>query len=129
MHRIDAIRAAFMDRCHKGSHGIGALFEENYRAADNIQRGINQSTLHKGELIMRNGMTARRYAEGFARAMGYTVEQWAGFIIGENKRIVGHVHRVEEAYQNIVASAADAGGVTDEQVETFSKLCNGRQDG
>ena len=116
MTRIEAIRAAFMDQCHKDSHGVGALFEENYRAADNVLRG-------DGSMVMRSGHSARDYAEGFASVMKFSSpELWAGWIVDQNKSVVGRVYKVEQEYLRIAYSAQED-HITDEQVEAFLKFC------
>ena len=104
-----------MDRCHKDSHGIGALFEENWKAAVDILYG-------SGEQMRRSGHVSRTYAEGFCGKRFASVEEWAGWIIAENKKIVGPVHKMECEYQRIMEERRPD-DITDADVEAFRLFC------
>ena len=111
--KIAEIRAHALDSLHKESHGIGALFQENFRAAESV-------LYEDGNRLMRTGHLAKDYAEGFAKAMGMTPERWAGWIVEQNRKIVQRAYAIEKRYLELIYGDSV---ITDKVIEEYKSFC------
>jgi len=112
--RVSEIRLGFYDRTQKFSHGLGALFQENFRAAVSILYG-------DGKELMRTGHFADDYAEAFASDMGMTSKEWAGWIVEQNRKFTQKVFEVEREYLRMTYGSPST--VTEDKVNDYQAFC------
>lgn len=71
--------------------GVLAVYTENYDAAQAVLGG-------KGEMVMRDGSTATEYMGRLGARLGMNAEQFAAYIVGENRRVTPTSVQIEERY-------------------------------
>lgn len=89
---VTEIRKQALDRITLNS-GVLAVYSENYAAATAYKAG-------NGSMLMKDGQTATAYLTGMGSQMtpALTVDQFATYIIGENRRVGPTAYDVEQQY-------------------------------
>lgn len=83
-------RQSGLNRCTY-SAGVLAVYNENYNAALNHVAG-------NGSITTKNGMTSTDYCAGFGAHLGMTADQFANYIISENRRVGPTAYQIEQRY-------------------------------
>jgi hypothetical protein len=98
---IKTIRAKGLELSTKNS-GVLAVYSENYAAAVACLAGSCDST------IMKNGLTASQYLGGFGTRLGMTVNQFATYIVAENRKVGPAAYQIEDEYLRLAYSVIPA---------------------
>jgi hypothetical protein len=87
---IKGIRVSALGTVPKNA-GVLAVYDENYKAAVAIIEG-------RGSDVMKDGSTALDFMARFGSKFGMSAEQFAAYIIGENRRVNPTAVAIEERY-------------------------------
>lgn len=98
--QVKQIRAQALDKIAKCA-GVLALYDENYKAACAFDEGFS------GE-IMKDGKTAVEYLTGLGSRLGMTAQQFAAYIISENRRVNPTAYAVEQEYLRLAYAVIPA---------------------
>lgn len=84
--------------------GVLAVYDENYKAAVAVIEG-------RGAEVMKDGSSALAFLSRFGEKFGMTAEQFAGYIIGENRRVNPTTVAIEERYLALCYGGDPANGI------------------
>lgn len=94
VNQVKQIRRNALDR-YVPSSGISDVYNENLTAAKAHLGGTGATT------TMRDGTTATAHCTAKGGKMGYTANQFAGYIVSENQRVALLASQVEEEYLRV----------------------------
>lgn len=98
---VKAIRAKGLELSTKNS-GVLAVYSENYTAAVACLAGACDST------TMKDGRTASQYLAGFGARLGMTINQFAAYIVAENRKVGPVAYQIEDEYLRLAYSVIPA---------------------